>query len=80
MCGIARLVQHRRTVEALAGLAMPSVIIAASGMATGGRVLHLKTAPTPTTTCCSSASGGGTRTRTWWAARAKSRSTGGGFR
>ena len=40
MCGVARLVNTPEQSKALAGLAMPSVIIAASGMATGGRVLH----------------------------------------
>ncbi len=44
MCGVARLVNTPEQSKALANLRMPSVIIAASGMATGGRVLHhLKT-------------------------------------
>ena len=40
MCAVARLVNTPDQSRALAGLRMPSVIIAASGMATGGRVLH----------------------------------------
>ena len=40
MCSVARLVNTPDQSRALAGLRMPSVIIAASGMATGGRVLH----------------------------------------
>jgi len=40
MCSVARLVNTPDQSRALAGLSMPSVIIAASGMATGGRVLH----------------------------------------
>ncbi len=40
MCSVARLVRTADESKALAGLRMPSVIISASGMATGGRVLH----------------------------------------
>ncbi|HPU50816.1 MAG TPA: MBL fold metallo-hydrolase [Burkholderiaceae bacterium] len=44
MCGVARLINTPEQSKALANLRMPAVIIAASGMATGGRVLHhLKT-------------------------------------
>jgi len=49
MCGVARLINTPEQSKELANLRMPAVIIAASGMATGGRVLHhLKTmAPDP---------------------------------
>ncbi len=40
MCSVARLVRDTEESRALANLRMPSVIISASGMATGGRVLH----------------------------------------
>jgi metallo-beta-lactamase family protein len=40
MCSVATLVNSPDQSKALAQLRMPSVIIAASGMATGGRVLH----------------------------------------
>jgi len=40
MCAVARLVRTADESKALANLHMPSVIISASGMATGGRVLH----------------------------------------
>lgn len=40
MCSVARLVRTADESKALARLHMPSVIISASGMATGGRVLH----------------------------------------
>ena len=40
MCSVARLVRTADESKALAGIRMPSVIISASGMATGGRVLH----------------------------------------
>jgi metallo-beta-lactamase family protein len=40
MCAGARLVRTAEESKALANLRMPSVIISASGMATGGRVLH----------------------------------------
>ncbi len=40
MCGVATLVNTPEQSKALAQLRMPCVIIAASGMATGGRVLH----------------------------------------
>ncbi len=40
MGGIARMVRTPDESKALAGSPMPSVIIAGSGMATGGRVLH----------------------------------------
>lgn len=40
MCGGTRLVRTADESKALAGIRMPSVIISASGMATGGRVLH----------------------------------------
>lgn len=40
MCAVARLVRTADESKALANLRMPSVIISASGMATGGRVLH----------------------------------------
>jgi len=40
MCADARLVRTADESKALANLRMPSVIISASGMATGGRVLH----------------------------------------
>jgi metallo-beta-lactamase family protein len=40
MCGVASLVNTPEQSKALAQLRMPCVIIAASGMATGGRVLH----------------------------------------
>ena len=40
MSGVARLVNTPEQSKALAGLSVPSVIVAASGMATGGRVLH----------------------------------------
>ncbi|MBK8766717.1 MAG: MBL fold metallo-hydrolase [Burkholderiaceae bacterium] len=44
MCGVARLINTPEQSKELANLRMPAVIIAASGMATGGRVLHhLKT-------------------------------------
>jgi metallo-beta-lactamase family protein len=40
MYSVARLVRTADESKALAGIRMPSVIISASGMATGGRVLH----------------------------------------
>ncbi len=40
MCEVARLTRTADESKALANLHMPSVIISASGMATGGRVLH----------------------------------------
>lgn len=40
MCRVARIVNSPEESKALANLRMPAVIIAASGMATGGRVLH----------------------------------------
>lgn len=40
MCNAARIVNGVEESKALAQLRVPSVIIAASGMATGGRVLH----------------------------------------
>ena len=40
MCNAARIVNGVEESKALASLRVPSVIIAASGMATGGRVLH----------------------------------------
>jgi metallo-beta-lactamase family protein len=40
MCSVVRLVRTADESKALAELRMPSVIISASGMATGGRVLH----------------------------------------
>jgi metallo-beta-lactamase family protein len=40
MCSVARVVNTPEQSKALADLRMPSVIVAASGMATGGRVLH----------------------------------------
>jgi metallo-beta-lactamase family protein len=40
MCGAARFVNTVEESKALNDLRMPSIIIAASGMATGGRVLH----------------------------------------
>jgi len=40
MCSVATMVRTPAESKALAGLAMPAVIIAGSGMATGGRVLH----------------------------------------
>ncbi|HWS73508.1 MAG TPA: MBL fold metallo-hydrolase [Quisquiliibacterium sp.] len=40
MCNAARIVNGVEESKALAQLRMPAVIIAASGMATGGRVLH----------------------------------------
>lgn len=40
MCGVARIINSPEESKSLADLRMPSVIIAASGMATGGRVLH----------------------------------------
>lgn len=40
MCKVARIVNSVEESKALANLRMPAVIIAASGMATGGRVLH----------------------------------------
>jgi len=40
MCNVARIVNTPEQSKALADLHMPCVIIAASGMATGGRVLH----------------------------------------
>ncbi|MBP8309887.1 MAG: MBL fold metallo-hydrolase [Burkholderiaceae bacterium] len=44
MCAVARLINTPEQSKELANLRMPAVIIAASGMATGGRVLHhLKT-------------------------------------
>lgn len=44
MCAVARLINTPEQSKALASLRVPAVIIAASGMATGGRVLHhLKT-------------------------------------
>ena len=39
-CGVARYVRDAEESKALDGNAMPKVIISASGMATGGRVLH----------------------------------------
>jgi len=40
MCSVVRLVRTADESKALAEIRMPSVIISASGMATGGRVLH----------------------------------------
>jgi len=40
MCQVAKLANTPEQSKAIAGLHMPSVIISASGMATGGRVLH----------------------------------------
>jgi len=40
MCQVARIVNSPEESKALAQLRVPAVIIAASGMATGGRVLH----------------------------------------
>ena len=40
MCQVARIINSPEESKALANLRMPAVIIAASGMATGGRVLH----------------------------------------
>ena len=40
MCGVARIINSPEESKALADIRVPSVIIAASGMATGGRVLH----------------------------------------
>lgn len=40
MCSVARLINTPEQSKGLSNLRMPSVIIAASGMATGGRVLH----------------------------------------
>ena len=40
MCSVARIVTTSEQSKALSALRVPSVIIAASGMATGGRVLH----------------------------------------
>jgi metallo-beta-lactamase family protein len=51
MCNVARIVNTPEQSKALAGLTMPAVIVAASGMATGGRVLHhlKRLAPDPRT-------------------------------
>jgi metallo-beta-lactamase family protein len=40
LCSIARYVRSVEESKALNDMAMPKIIIAASGMATGGRVLH----------------------------------------
>ena len=40
MCRVAQMLNTPEQSKALAGMAMPSIIIAASGMATGGRVVH----------------------------------------
>jgi len=40
LCSIARYVRSVEESKALNGMAMPKIVISASGMATGGRVLH----------------------------------------
>ncbi len=40
MCGVARMVRTEEESRALGASSYPSVIVSASGMATGGRVLH----------------------------------------
>jgi metallo-beta-lactamase family protein len=82
MCGVARLINTPEQSKELANLRMPAVIIAASGMATGGRVLHhLKTmAPDPRNRILFGGQAGGTRARIWSKAPPRSRSMASGIR